>query len=81
MLDQIQKLGLSISYEQSAELQEKLGDRWPSFLELVRSTSEDEAEEKLENFRQEMKSLGVMKLMAIHALMTDEQKDLLTDLL
>jgi hypothetical protein len=81
MLDEIKKLGLSITDEQSAQLQEKLGEHWPSFLELVRSESESEAEEKLGEFRSGVKALGMVKLMGIYSLMTQEQKDLLSDLL
>jgi len=81
MLDEIQKLGLSVSDEQAELLQQKLGERWPLFLELVRSASEDEANENLARFRKEMKSLSVRKLIAIHLLLDDVQKDLLSDLL
>lgn len=81
MLDEIQKLGLSISDEQAGQLEEKLGDYWPSFLELVRSSSEIDAQEKLSEFRVKMKSLSIRKLVAVHSLLTEEQKNLLSDLL
>lgn len=82
MLDAIQKFADSITTGEQAEgIQRRLGSAYGSFHLLMLSKTEDEASERLAVFKTEVKSVSMPELFALHGELTDEQREILEDLL
>lgn len=82
MLGTIKKLKDTMTNAQVKGFKEKLGeDRWQLFKNILSCETQEEANEHTLAFKVAISELGITSLLSLHALLDDEQKLLIQDLL
>lgn len=81
MLDKIRKFADTVQADEALIIQAKLGDAYPAFHRLMLSETEEQATERMGEFKSKLKKIPVSKLLELHSELTDEQRSILEDLL
>lgn len=82
MLDELKKLQKSITNSQTRSFMEKLGDEdWGRFKSMLFSTTEEDAIERKDAFRESMRKRDIAFLLSLHKMLDEEQQDLLRKIL
>ncbi len=81
MLETIGKLRDTLTEVQTARLQHKFGPDWDAFQNLIESDTEETALENFAALKAALKNIGIPKLLAIHGELSNEQKEILREIL